>query len=55
MLASPAEVVSMTGWSNGNSFGASTGNAARPIPDWSLQSVPTWKLGLRQSDDRGGL
>ena len=45
----------MTGWSNGNSFGASTGNDVRPVPDWSPRSVPTWKFGLRQSDDRGGL
>ena len=48
-------MVIMTGWANGNSFGANIGNDARPIPDWSLRSVPPWKFGLRQSDDRGGM
>jgi hypothetical protein len=55
MLASRTEVVTMTGWANGNSFGESAGNDARPIPDWSLLSVPAWKFGLRQIDDRGGM
>jgi hypothetical protein len=45
----------MTGISNGNSFGASAGNGARPVPDWSPRSVPPWKFGLRVSDDRGGM
>ena len=52
---SGAEVVNVAGWSNGNSFGASIGNAVRPIPDWSLRSVPPWKFGLRLSNDRGGM
>jgi hypothetical protein len=26
-----------------------------PIPDWSPRSVPTWKFGLRLSDDRGSI
>ena len=46
-------------YSNGNSFngssdfGASMGNA---IGAGTIRwPVPTWKFGLRQSDDRGGL
>ena len=49
----------MTGWSNGNSFsgsssyGDSMGNAIGTGPvRWP---VPTWKFGLRVSDDRGGM
>lgn len=45
----------MTGYSNGNSFGMSNGQAVRPVPDWSPRSVPAWKFGLRLSDDRGGM
>jgi hypothetical protein len=45
----------MTGWSTGNSFSMSNDHEARPIPDWSPRSVPPWKFGLRQSDDRGGM
>jgi hypothetical protein len=55
MLASGAEVVTMTGLSNHQSFGTSNSSDARPIPDWSPRSVPPWKFGLRLSDDRGGL
>ena len=50
----------MTGWSNGNSFGsvcddfgASAGNAVGVgVLRWP---VPTWKFGLRASDDRGSI
>ncbi len=42
-------------WSNGNSFSMSNGHEVRPVPDWSLLSVPPWKLGLRLSDDRGSM
>lgn len=50
----------MTGWSNGNSFGAggsdlgaSAGNAIGVgVLRWP---VPTWRFGLRQSDDRNGM
>ena len=45
----------MTGISNGQSYGAGAGTEVRPIPDWSLRSVPPWKFGLRMSDDRGGM
>ena len=45
----------MNGLSNGNSFGMSNGQDIRPALDWSLLSVPPWKFGLRQSDDRRGM
>jgi hypothetical protein len=48
-------VVTVTGLSTGNSFSMSNGQDVRPVPDWSLLSVPTWKFGLRLSDDRGGM
>jgi hypothetical protein len=52
---SGAEVVIMTGLSNGQSFGASANNAVMPIPDWSPRSVPAWRFGLRLIDDRGNI
>ena len=45
-------------WSNGNSFGASMGNALAPGTHGEGGTpwpVPPWKFGLRQSDDRGSL
>jgi hypothetical protein len=38
-------------YSNGNSFGA-TNSSIGPEPRWP---VPTWKFGLRHSDDRGSI
>jgi len=51
VLASPVEVVTVTGWSNGNSFGAGGSSIGRE-PRWP---VPAWKFGLRKSDDRGSM
>ena len=51
----------MTGYSNGNSFGASIGNGLGESAGSAVGTgtqrwpVPAWKFGLRQSDDRGGL
>jgi hypothetical protein len=57
---SGAEVVIVTGWSNGNSFGGSAGNSLgecqTSIGSGGLRwPVPTWKFGLRLSDDRGDM
>jgi hypothetical protein len=54
-------VVIMTGWSNGNSFGESAGSSlgasvGNAVGSGTLRwPVPTWKFGLRQSDDRGSI
>lgn len=43
-------------WSNGNSFGASAGNLLSPgFGEGYPWTVPTWRFGLRQSDDRGDI
>jgi hypothetical protein len=57
MLASGAEVVNVTGYSNGNSFGTSLGESAgNAVGAGAVRwPVPAWKFGLRQSDDRGGM
>jgi len=51
VLASPLEVVTVTGWNNGYSFGGTSSSIGRE-PRWP---VPTWKFGLRKSDDRGSM
>jgi hypothetical protein len=49
----------MTGYANGNSFGnsaASLGECQTSIGTGALRwPVPTWKFGLRLSDDRGSI
>ena len=50
----------MTGFSNGNSFSGSSnfalGECQTAIGSGGLRwPVPTWKFGLRMSDDRGGM
>lgn len=49
----------MTGWSNGNSFGASAGNSTSAGDSTADgRRVPPWKFGVgpaAMSDDRGGL
>lgn len=41
-----------SGFSNGNSFGDSGSTGIGREPRWP---VPTWKFGLRKSDDRGNI
>jgi hypothetical protein len=56
MLASRAEVVTVTGLANGNSFGALGDSIGNSIGGGGVRwPVPTWKFGLRQSDDRGSI
>jgi hypothetical protein len=44
-------VAIVPGYSNGNSFGTNSNSIGRE-PRWP---VPTWKFGLRLSDDRGDI
>ena len=47
----------MTGYANGNSFGTSLGESVgAAVGSGAIRwPVPTWKFGLRQSDDRGSI
>jgi hypothetical protein len=46
-------------WSNGNSFSGSSAygtSAGNPVGSGGLRwPPPTWKFGLRKSDDRGSV
>ena len=43
-------------YANGNSFGPNFGESLSPgFGEGHRHTVPPWLLGLRQSDDRGGM